>query len=196
MRASAITAVVVALVLSGCVAHPPPPATDEQLAEYTQHVLDQTWQSTGLEGTVDRPQVDAAQPAPMGDWLNSLSTCMKDVNDGSFTFEFNSDEGYVLSGGDAPTTVTLYTCIAANPLDYRRDGGGFLTDAQLEYIYDYYADWLVPCMVNHGYTMTDAPSRDDFVASQGFWSPYVATANDVTATELEPLCGPERPQLY
>ena len=80
--------------------------------------------------------------------------------------------------------------------------GGFyevLTDDQLNYIYDYYKKTLVPCMIMNGFTPTTAPTRTEFLALAGQWSPYYSVdvgLGPVQYEQVERVCGPERPELY
>ena len=46
------------------------------------------------------------------------------------------------------------------------------SEADLIFIYDYYRLRLAPCLDSYGFGYLAPPSRDDFVASGGNWSPY------------------------
>ena len=46
------------------------------------------------------------------------------------------------------------------------------SDADLIFLYDYYRLRLGPCLDLYGYSYLAPPSREDFVASGGNWSPY------------------------
>lgn len=52
--------------------------------------------------------------------------------------------------------------------------GGYFSAAQLDYVYDYFQDSLVPCLQLQGLDVGFAPSRADFATSAGWiqWDPY------------------------
>jgi hypothetical protein len=50
-----------------------------------------------------------------------------------------------------------------------------LSSREREYVYDYYRQWLVPCLALAGYPIHGAPSREEFISdwlTPGWWSPY------------------------
>jgi hypothetical protein len=74
---------------------------------------------------------------------------------------------------------------------------GALDTAQRKDVYDYYVEWLVPCLVQHGFRLRTAPSEDQFVRSsrgQGWWTPYASLAVQMKSDEqldwLEQECRP------
>jgi hypothetical protein len=50
---------------------------------------------------------------------------------------------------------------------------GYLSAAQLEYLYDYFTTRLTPCLEFIGYTVAPAPSKESFIElDYAGWSPY------------------------
>jgi hypothetical protein len=86
-----------------------------------------------------------------------------------------------------------YTCAARNPLDPRIPGG-LVSDAQADYLYDYFATWLVPCLDAHGYRFTETvPTRAQFVAGAAAWNPTNSVISIITESdrsELFATCAP------
>jgi len=190
------------LVLTGCVAVPPPGPTESEVAAVQEHALQQTWQRTGLPG--DPPEVTPG-PAIEGDaWGQAVFSCVQQEGFEMTSMEWSPDSGGALMTNNADTVDdpaiqrAFYECVAANPRAFdERDYA--LTEAQLDYIYDYYQSWLVPCMIMNGFTPSAAPSRVEFHALAGQWYPYYAVdvgLGSVQYEEIERICGAERPQLY
>ena len=190
------------LVLTGCVAVPPPGPSDDEIAATQQHFLDKTWASTGLGG--DQPVVEAAPPVASDVWAETLFTCVRQLGFQPEGVQYSLESGAeLLSGNSEPVDDpdlqrAFYQCVAANPrIPDERERP--LSEEQLDFIYDYYQSWLVPCMIMNGFTPSAAPTRVEFHALAGQWNPYYAVdvgLGGVEYEELERICGAERPQLY
>lgn len=81
-----------------------------------------------------------------------------------------------------PTYDTLYS-----PLD----------DAQLDDLYEYYTEWLVPCLALEGSAVYNVPTRAQFGAGgsgqPGSWNPYLSARLPSTVTVASVLlqsCSP------
>ncbi len=64
-------------------------------------------------------------------------------------------------------------CTALYPLD--DSYSGVLDDEELGRLYDYYTEWLMPCLETEGYSGFDPPSLGTYVESYGTeseWMPY------------------------
>ena len=194
----------IALGLAGCATVPPGEPTDEDVQRYYGVMLDKTWIGTGLSGVMDRPKVSASAPVSLNEWTQALALCMDAKDFQLLAFGGNPDSGYTL--GDAvplnpPQTASdgqlaFYMCLAANPPAEIEDGH-FLSLAQLNYVYDYYVSWIVPCLAQNGWALHNAPSRNEFIELEGAWSPYESIiVDDVGDFQTsEELCGPSRPPL-
>lgn len=195
-------ALVGVLALAGCVAAPPPGASESEISALQERSLEQTWERTGLDG--DPPAVEPGPAVASDAWGQTVYDCVLQQGFVLRGFEWSPDHGASL-GADSGNDVddpglqrAFYECIAANPraIDEHTIA---LTDAQLDYIYDYYLKSLVPCMVLNGFTPSTAPTREEFLAIRGQWSPYYSVdvgLSSIQFDQIEQTCGPERPQLY
>jgi hypothetical protein len=197
----AAAAALAALALTGCaVVHPPSPPTDADVESLTARIRERSWQNTGLPG--EAPEVEA-QPSPGQEESFPLSAeCMADAGVVSFSWSFNPDNGYDLTEwtgstlDDAEVQRMFYVCMATYPQPLRE--GDVASDAQLDYLYDLYQDVIVPCMIDNGYRLPDAPTRAEFFETRGQWSPYSSvhiTIGGAELTAVRGLCGPDRPDL-
>ena len=200
MSARFAAVVASALVLAGCVAVPPAGPSESEIAAVRASSLAQTWARTGLPGSP--PTVEAGPVLDNDTWGQAVFDCVTQQGFTIQSFEWSSDEGAALSTASGGASIdpemqrAFYECIAAHPRALDDDQ---LTDDQLNYIYDYYLKTLVPCMVLNGFTPTTAPTRVEFLAIDGQWSPYYSVDVGISAVQyeqLEQICGPQRPQLY
>jgi hypothetical protein len=198
-----IVAALAVLALTGCVVSPPAPPTEEDAQRYYNAMLEKTWVGTGLSGLMDRPRVTAAEPVPARRWTLALVDCMTEKGFVLEGFARNPDSGYRLVGAAPLLSQTasdgqlaFYMCLAANPPSEIEDQG-FLSVPQLDYVYDYYLTWVVPCLAQHGWNLRSAPTREEFIELEGNWSPYTAIeVDDVGDFETSAeLCGASRPPL-
>lgn len=192
-----------ALLLSGCVpiAQPPAGPDDSEMAAINERMLDATWRITGLTG--GPPAVEAGPATGANEWGQVVFSCMQQAGFTIQGFEYSLEGGAALGAtsgdavNDSPTQRAFYVCVAENPYaSDRRDE--VLSNEQLDYIYDYYLSWVVPCMVMNGFTPSSAPSREEFHTVAGQWSPYYSVdvgLSSVQYEHLEALCGAERPSL-
>jgi hypothetical protein len=203
MKARAAALVAAALVLSGCVSAPPAGLSESELDARHAIVLDRVWANTALEGIVDRPTVAVVATLRSTDWLKQVYTCLGERSVADFGLVFGRDSGFGIIAVDGRTPLSdadqlsFYICTGK----YRLDGVDVFADqplwsrAQLDYIYDYYLQWAVPCLLHNDFAVHYAPSREDFVDSQGRWSPYGAMRDDHSTARAAEICGPELPPL-
>lgn len=187
--------------LTGCfVATPPPPPTGEEAYEQYEMMLDRSWQSTGLAGLLDRPAVTSVAPVALDGWAEVIRRCMLSRGRDAGDFELDVERGFALTATvTSDVRFDFYLCLAENPASSIGDSA-LLSRAQLDYIYDYYVEWLVPCLQHGGYEVSGAPTRDEFIDAEGAWSPYdEVTVADVADRAdfaiVRDRCGPERPSL-
>ena len=195
LRVASIGLSIVLLVaLAGCTVPREPPAgvSAEETAALLETRIDQAWMNTGLDGLVERPVVDRGTVAAD---FNELAECLGDsaleewgVSDGS--------TGPGLVAVDTPTIdeqLDFYTCFAQHPTDVVM-GGVRLSRAQLDYLYDYYRSWVIPCLALDSITVSSVPTRSEF--SRDFWqgwNPYdhaPALITDADYNEAIGRCGP------
>jgi hypothetical protein len=190
--------------LTGCApSFPTPiPISSAESAEWTQTFLDSTWQRTGLEGTAPRPRGNPI-PANGRNWTELVLDCLTDSGISGYGMVWGSD-GAALSDANGATvtdprvTRPFYRCVAAHPPSAEYDFL-VLSPSQKDYLSRYWAQWLAPCLRQHGHEPAPAPPVDElFPESGGFtWGPYFALLMNQYAdysTALDRLtaeCGPQ-----
>ena len=165
--------------ISGCsatVAAPTGP-TDDEVSALVRAELDKQWGFTGLEGVLPRPVIEVEKIGTAGGAAQGFWDCMSAK--GFESWGFSGDTGLQLYAADStqetPTPeqqLSYYECNARFPLI------DTLTTSQLNFIYDYYQRWLIPCLEHAGYSVMTPPTREAFtteVAEFGWrWQPYSA----------------------
>lgn len=177
MRARwALAAVALAVVLplaTGCTAPvTPAPLTQRQLDAITAADNDSRWAFFfGDRPDVQRPDVHRLAYVPSHKAEAYYKSCLRAANvDPDLVYGFAAyDSGPVATRA----YLEYYTCVAefpVNPLEI-----GYLSRAQLDFMYDYYTDRLAPCLRLLGYQVTAPPPREEFVATAlpgQAWDPY------------------------
>ena len=117
------------------------------------------WELTGLPESM-RPEVEATT-VEADDWSELLDQC--------------GDTGEVATAAGAQAAIiTEYEC----RMSYQLSGEslGLLNEAQLDYLYDYYQDTLIPCLQVHGVEVRTVLTREEAVDIGRFgaypWNPY------------------------
>lgn len=162
------------LLLTGCadqLTAPPSGLSKAELSAYQSAVTDRMWGFTGLDESL-RPEVDVVT-LDLADWVVAMEAC--------------NDE-YVVDDPEMQTelAVAQYACRAR----YQQSAEqlGLLNTAQLDYLYDYYQDRLIPCIRTRGLHVPDVPSRAEAVDVGQFgsypWNPYNGIVN-FTREDLE-----------
>ena len=169
-RLAAAAASVLALCSCGFSRSEPAGPSDAEIEAAVQAKLDRQWTLSRLQGIVVRPKTAHERVVTPGEWGDRMSECMEDM--GIDSWGYNSGSGLFIEG-TVPTAsdqLAFYQCFARYPtLD-------LLSKDQLDYIYDYYAHWLTPCIEANGYNVMNAPTRKAFVGAPralGRWNPYV-----------------------
>ena len=187
-------------LLVGCTVAVPPGATDRELEQYQARILELSWEHVALAG--EPPVVESRAWADEGDWLNAIVQCLTDAGVQSSGWGFSAAEGYMLqtiSGDDVDdpeVRLAFYLCVAANPLEANAER--VPSAAQLDYVYDHLLQWMVPCLEEKGFSIKDAPTREQFAAMYGQWSPMWQLPTGVTPMQLnaiEEQCGSGMPRL-
>lgn len=158
----AVAAVVAAasmVLLFGCAGPrvaPPSGLSDQEVASYRNYVDVQSWANVGLPA-IQKPRVKVVELGE-DEWSEALGEC----------YEQSVSEG-ALSVDETDVAVADYVCRARyqlKPGDLR-----LLNSAQLDYLYDYYQDTLVPCAGVHGVVLDDLLDRATLV-SVAKYGPY------------------------
>lgn len=192
------------VTLAGCSAVPlPPEPSAADSAELFRLQVDTVWRDTGLDDSL-RPEVAQGEPLDMGEIGLVFARCMMD-RDWAAYFADGSSARYrsLVEATSDGERLDWYACFAAHPMS---TSGTLGSIAQYDFVYDYYRDFLVPCLTGRGYTVTHSPSRGEFLTKTGadgflfvpvLWNPYFTLpefegANSLPAVEQE--CPPEPPQ--
>jgi hypothetical protein len=169
-----IAAVVLAVALAGCagVNHAPPPPSGAELATLTDQELHLQWQYMGLTPDEARPEVELVRYVSAAEANAVHQDC---VTQAGYP-EFSTVLGATMGAASVAERLVIFRCVAAYPLAPAEFG--LYSAAQLDYIYDYYVNELVPCLGTFGFVVDDAPSRTEFAhrspGSFFVWSPYVS----------------------
>jgi hypothetical protein len=187
-----------AVLLAGCSTVPVPrSATPDELDRIVRAELDRQWAFTGLEGVIPRPDYPVEELGSVDGFSQGFGACMQEVGFTSWGVgDTGLDMSSVNSGGARSTPeqqYDYYECIARFPnIDP-------LTDEQLDFVYDYYQRWLVPCLETEGYELHDVPTREEFheyrAVNGWLWGPYSAMVAYPQGAELHAVLGKCKPTL-
>lgn len=124
-----------------------------------------------------RPDVDLVRFIDPSEWAEVMVDCLVDQgvdakvsNDGQGGFESQG-----VAGQEMSMEIARYVCDAKYPVDPSLTQPP--TDAELDYLYDYFVDVLNPCLEREGIDVIEPPSRQAFkdsLQSPDSWSPYLA----------------------
>ena len=149
------------LLLVGCAdvrKAPPSGVSETELESYRSLVDDQTWLYSGLAADYTQPVVDRIE-LNVDDWSEALRDCQQPI-------EQIADTEQAL--------LAQYTCRAKFQLN--AGALALLNTAQLDYLYDYYQDTLMPCLGLRGVALEAVPRREEVVDVARFgsypWNPY------------------------
>jgi hypothetical protein len=163
------------LLLAGCATPTPipPGATDAEADEVVAQALTNYWSVLGPGQERDFPKVDRIAFTTTESWASAQVTCL--LAAGLTAREVSG--GYAIDDNGPLTAAegidAQRTCLAQYPVDPRTQG--FLSNAQILYMYDYFTQRLAPCLELLGYDVGGAPNRDLYVnavRSGILWSPY------------------------
>ncbi|MEP6478243.1 MAG: hypothetical protein ABJB03_02535 [Rhodoglobus sp.] len=201
--ARAVAVVAAALMLAGCAAAAPPlppGPTDAEAQALADQVQERAWENftNRYAGEVDlaRPQVKVVEYIHEGEYVEQMTKCLVAAGVNA-TFDragVSAEPGPGQLAGDV--AYAQYVCSLEYPVHPEEQG--FLSRAQLEYMYDFYTTRLSPCLRLMGYPVSSAPPRSAFV--EGYeenlyfgWIPYYDVQpyvhNDREWEEIDTRCG-------
>jgi hypothetical protein len=171
---AASAAVLTGCVLTGCASTTlPAPLSQSQVDAIVAHDNDARWAFFfGDRPEVVQPQVARIDYVSPGKSEALYKKCLAHAGvDPEYIYGFgtyNTDPS-----GQTQAFIAYYTCVAEHPVN--PIAIGFLSDAQLGYMYDYYQQRLAPCLRSLGYDVPPAPGRQEFIDATyngGSWDPY------------------------
>lgn len=192
---SAAAVAVLAAALAGCGLYSPLPAplTPDEVRAIYEEERELYWEVIGQGEPL--PVIETTETLPPGEegWL-IIADCVAD----------RELEGVVISNGSihlGPGADALemeramFLCNATHPPDFAdREQFGYLSPAEREYLWDYYRNYLVPCLALNGHDAAGMPARETFLGSPYLtWSPYytVSVGTSVERWEyLDSRCAP------
>ena len=180
MFRTSVALIVLAVVLSGCTAPtlgplpPPPEMTDAERSASYEDGLDSSWESIASEyPEAVRPDVEFVRFIDKDEWAKVMVDCL--IAEGMHA-KLGTDggiESFAPTGQAMAMDVARYVCNVKYPTDPALNLPP--TEAELAYLYDYFALVLNPCLQAEGYEVTEPPSRQVFLDTYGtadMWSPY------------------------
>lgn len=184
---------VVLALLSGCATAYPSTVPAALVEAERQRILDLSWQNLGLAEPAPRPTPSVTPLAEDADWVAAWGDCVSSSGTDPQGWGFGSDTGFDFRGQrdyDDRTLLAFYTCAASLPL-VPFAAEELRTPAQVDYLYDYYQSWLVPCLETHGYHVSAVPTNEQFVNGAASWSPLdeITLLDLVSAGSLLRNCG-------
>lgn len=196
MKRLGALALAVSILLTGCSLYRPLPESvspDEARAMYEEERRIYWRQIAPGE---PYPEVEVKQVVDEEEGWEAIVRCVGEMG----------LPGVTTSGGGIqsqdPATAAdveraIFLCNAAYPVvDFDVPAElGYLSTAELEYLWTYFTRYLVPCMELHGYDPAGPPSRETFVGSDFLiWSPYAELARQPISAEdwrrLDAECAP------
>ena len=138
-----------------------------------------------------RPNNVAVRYALPDGWDFFMARCM---NTAGFE-DYSYDRFYGFTNGQETASKTgaeglaWYGCVKEYPL-YNTVYASF-TDEQLQLLYDYYGQFLVPCLGALGAEVTEMPSRAAFAdggeGQPGWWNPFLAVRTPASTADVDLL---------
>lgn len=190
-----------ALALAGCTVAPAPERglSEEEKDIIRQHQTEGLWAATGLYAD-QRPVSPPVTVVSLDDWAAAYVKCMN--NAGFYRYDVAEGGGISVERTSGERSdlerLTVYLCTMSFELEGQFDSR--YSAAQIEYLYDYYRDELVPCMASRGFTVTEVPTRSEFEFGLGSWHPYLALPDDLRLEMMDNpdfllLCPPMPPGI-
>lgn len=180
-------AIAACLLLGGCAASPVDDPADVSL--HLQQRLDAAF-NPGPGGT-DRPAATPVRFALPAGWGALMGRCMNSA--GYASFKYDRFYGFTNGGRDADRTgdegLAWYHCTQQLP-SFDTVYAEF-NNADLDLLYEYYTEYLVPCLGSLGADVTEVPSREAFAnggeGQPGWWNPYLRVSPPASTADVDLL---------
>jgi len=159
---------------------PPGGPTAEEVAKYNQNIADATWAALPVSPGVERPAVALGESIAEDEWPVAFGACLSEIGFTGGGVLSGGDDAFIPQGAeqmDDAALLAFYGCVVTHPREFT--SRAFFSAAQIDYLYRYYDRWLVPCLLIHGYRIYEVPTRDEFVADGGRWTPFTTPMADL-----------------
>jgi hypothetical protein len=193
MRWLALVCAFGCLALSGCVTTSVPAGlSDDEVSAYVALEREKLWQQTNLDAS-QRPAVGDPDFVSWSYYQQHYVDCMNSTDTRGLRFELtqSSDVSVIFpegAGYDDQYLLSDYLCRARVLLSPAQ--AGYFSTGQLNAIYDYYQEELIPCLALRGHPINGPHPRADFVDGPDYvlWSPYSDLNYDtITSAGLDEL---------
>lgn len=168
-------AVAASLLLTGCVTHSSPPPSGLSGAEKARYL-------EVLSGSIGGSE--SVEFVPSAGWGTVIAGCMNAAGYSEYegsgpsirnvSVDVDGDVSFTASiSGDLDQLEQLTVCLTQYPV--LPDLSGNVNLAQLDYLYDYFRDFLIPCLSTTGHPVRgEIPTRAEYVVITGeqHWHPY------------------------
>lgn len=175
-----------ALMLAGCTATPlDEPVSGLSDTEEVLYAQSFALEWSGIE-VDDAPVIDVIAYVPPAGWGTAVAGCMNAAGYSEYTVSRGGMTYPPRDASDDDESLALYTCIGRYPV--QGDFSSYANKAQLEFLYDYFRDSLIPCLAAEGYVVPGiAPTRAQFTAFtvEPRWNPYNALLTKPSAAVRE-----------
>jgi hypothetical protein len=182
VRSAALALGASVLLLAGCGPAPemPAPLTDAEAAQRAEEGNAQWWAS--MFPGEPQPVVEPVEYLTAESEGTQIQNCLKAAKIDGLIFSGNDSWGYAGSDAEVLDQINRQYFVCALQYPYDPGESGFLSEAQLEWVYNYNQKRLVPCLQLMGYTIANRTS--DYVAgSNDYWIPYFEMYPIPSATE-------------
>ena len=177
---TAVTLVLTATVLAGCVSptpEPPPPTAEEIKA--IRDARAQAWWDSFSTGTT-MPDIEVIEMLPGEEAFLRQTECLEAAEVPGVTVYGPGEWTYNGAVGDDTTgleaQLQYWECVQQFPAE--DDFGWMLSPAQTEWLYDFYVARHIPCLRTFGLEVLHFPTREAFLErSDGYpaWLPFPET---------------------
>jgi hypothetical protein len=137
---------------------PPPPATDAERDIALERYYAARWEElAALVPGLMRPPLERIEVISDEDWGGFIEVCI-----GEYAADLESDRAF---------QIALLACQEQYPSQSLFES--IRSDAELDYLYNYYAAFVEPCLVLSGYSVPTRPTVEEFYLGGGYtWNVY------------------------
>lgn len=167
-----LAAALLVLALAGCstTAAPRPGLSADELADRRIHTDTMNWAATGL-GKEFRPATPALATVSRENWPSAYVTCMNNAGfDEYVAVEGGWTVGSEQDGPSEAERLAEYICTQSFEIEGQYDD--WFNDAEIDYLYAYYREFLVPCLAERGFSPIASPTENEFADNFASWHPY------------------------